>query len=563
MKLQTKFVVYLVPVLIGLYAVSQVGQQLHNRTLLDGLSQTNLRHLDSLTQESGESMQTSLLASVRKAMKEGNMDSVQKILTDQREVRQLLEFSITDNRGVVVYSSDAACLKKSLPSDLQSELLSRPEKLIRKTNESMAIYQPLVAQAECIECHTDWKKNSIGGVGYVRLSTAEASAARREWDSSVHRLERDNQVGGLITLGCMGIMMFGLIVGVTRMLITRPFSHLFSAMSKMAQGDFSHKVPEVLRQRGDEIGDLARSFHSMSGYIRKLLREMSGGVQTLATSVSELSAISNHTAGVVKLMSDNTSTVAAAAEEASSTATTVAAGMEQAATNLSSVASATEEMSATIGEIAANSEKARVISDQASAQAQTISTLMQKLGQAAQDIGKVTETITDISAQTNLLALNATIEAARAGAAGKGFAVVANEIKELARQTATATEGIKAKIAGVQTSTGSAITDIDKISGVIKEVGAIVSSIAAAIEEQATVTKDVAGNIAQAAAGVKDSNERVAHTAAISKSMAQEISGVSAAAGELREDGKHVKASAVELSKLAEQLKATVEQFKV
>ena len=193
----------------------------------------------------------------------------------------------------------------------------------------------------------------------------------------------------------------------------------------------------------------------------------------------------------------------------------------------------------------------------------TITEQMQKLGQAAQEIGHVTETITNISAQTNLLALNATIEAARAGSAGKGFAVVANEIKELARQTAEATEDIKARIAGVQGSTGMAITDIDQITAVIKEVGGIVSGIAAAIEEQATVTKDVAGNIAQASAGVRDANEHIAQTAEVSKTIARDIAGVNAAVADIRHGGEQVQVSAAELSQLAEQLKAQVAQFRM
>jgi methyl-accepting chemotaxis protein len=188
---------------------------------------------------------------------------------------------------------------------------------------------------------------------------------------------------------------------------------------------------------------------------------------------------------------------------------------------------------------------------------------MQKLGQAAQEIGNVTETITNISAQTNLLALNATIEAARAGTAGKGFAVVANEIKELAKQTAEATKDIKARIAGIQGSTGSAIGDIDQITTVIREVGVIVSSIAAAIEEQATVTKDVAGNIAQASEGVREANERVSQTAEVSKSIARDIAGVNTAVTDIRQGGEQVQAAAAELSKLAEQLGAQVAQFKL
>jgi hemerythrin-like metal-binding protein len=348
--------------------------------------------------------------------------------------------------------------------------------------------------------------------------------------------------------------------GVSRS-ITRPILELTVVSQIVAGGDLVATIP--LTERSDEAGELARALKLMTDNLRKLLREVSGGVQTLASSATELSAVSSQTTTAVKSVSERTSTVAAAAEEASANTISVAASMEQAATNLSSVASATEEMSATVGEIAAQSEKARAISERASAQAQSISSLMAQLGLAAQEIGKVTETITDISSQTNLLALNATIEAARAGAAGKGFAVVANEIKELARQTASATEDIKEKIAGVQNSAGSAISDIEKITGVIQEVGSIVASIAASIEEQAAVTKDVAGNIAQASAGVRDSNERVAQTAAVSKSIAQDIGAVTTSVEDIRQGGEQVQASTVELSQLAEQLKATVDRFKV
>jgi len=204
-----------------------------------------------------------------------------------------------------------------------------------------------------------------------------------------------------------------------------------------------------------------------------------------------------------------------------------------------------------------------MISEQATEQAHTISEQMQKLGHAAQEIGHVTETITNISAQTKLLALNATIEAARAGTAGKGFAVVANEIKELARQTAEATEDIKARITGIQNSTGVAVTEIGQITTVIKDVGTIVTSIAAAIEEQATVTRDVASNIAQASGGVHDANDRVSQTAQVSTSIAREIAGVNSAVAEIQQGGENVEASAADLSKLAEQLGVQIAQFRI
>ena len=351
-------------------------------------------------------------------------------------------------------------------------------------------------------------------------------------------------------------------IAITRSIVV-PIKDCVAFSGLLAQGDFSKDVPEIFRQRGDELGDLARAFHTLVDNTRKLLREVTGGVQTIAASATELSAVSTQTTHAVKSMSEKTCTVAAAAEEASANTVSVAASMEQTSTNLSSVAAATEEMSATVGEIASNSEKARVISGQATAQAKEVSALMQQLGAAAKEIDKVTETITRISSQTNLLALNATIEAASAGEAGRGFAVVANEIKELARQTASATENIKDKISGVQASTDSAIGGIEKISGVINDVGSIIVSIAAAIEEQSSVTKAVAGNIAQASLGVKDANVRISQTADVSKSMAHDLTGINASVAEIRQGGENVQLSTVDLSRVAEQLKATSDKFKV
>ena len=326
------------------------------------------------------------------------------------------------------------------------------------------------------------------------------------------------------------------------------------------EGDLTKRLAVTSK---DEIGDIAASFNKFVEKLQGVVLGIVSNAKAVTMSVFELSAISNQTTNAVKSMSEKTCTVAAAAEEASANTVSVAASMEQTSTNLSSVAAATEEMSATVGEIASNSEKARMISSQATAQAKEVSSLMQQLGKAATEIDKVTETITRISAQTNLLALNATIEAASAGEAGRGFAVVANEIKELARQTAQATENIKGKIAGVQASTDSAIGGIEKISGVINDVGSIIVSIAAAIEEQSSVTKAIAGNIAQASLGVKDANVRIAQTASVSKSMAGDLADVSAVVADVRQGGESVRTSTEALSKVAVQLNTTAGQFKV
>ncbi len=344
--------------------------------------------------------------------------------------------------------------------------------------------------------------------------------------------------------------------------ITQPIQRMTTMLKDIAagEGDLTKRLDVVSR---DEIGLMAQYFNQFVDKLHGIISQIAVNTHTVASSATELSAVSAQTDQGVQTMSSKTSTVAAAAEESSANTTSVAVSIEQAATNLHSVASATEEMSATIGEIAANSDKARVISQQAGEQAASVSAMMQQLGIAAQEIGKVTETITDISSQTNLLALNATIEAARAGAAGKGFAVVANEIKTLAQQTATATEDIKTKIGGVQTSAGGAVSDIEKITGVIAEVGEIVASIAVAIEQQATVTRDVANNIAQASTGVQDANEQVNQTAQMSRSMAEDLASMASATSEIRSGGEQVQSSAAELSQLAEQLRNLVGQFKV
>ncbi len=344
--------------------------------------------------------------------------------------------------------------------------------------------------------------------------------------------------------------------------ITSPIVRIADSLKDIAEGE-GDLTKRLSVDRQDEMGRLAQYFNIFVEKLQNIIGDVMHNANLVASSAGELSTVSVQTAHNLHTMSEKTSTVAAAAQESSANTMNVAAGMEQASANIASVASATEQMSATIGEIASNAEKARWISTQAGDQAAQVASLMHQLGQAAQEIGKVTETITEISSQTNLLALNATIEAARAGAAGKGFAVVANEIKELARQTALATEDIKAKIAGVQSSAGSAIADIEKITGVVAEVGHIIASIAAAIEQQASVTRDVAANIAQASLGVQDANARVAQIANVSRGIAQDIVVVDAAVNEIRASGEQVQVSASQLSQLAEQLKALVTQFKV
>jgi methyl-accepting chemotaxis protein len=227
---------------------------------------------------------------------------------------------------------------------------------------------------------------------------------------------------------------------------------------RRGEGDLTKRIRIDSR---DEIAELAGWFNTFLEKLQTMIKKSptnASHVDGSSAGLSEIATMMSRGAGETSSRAHNVST---AAEEMSASLNNVAAAMEQSSTNTSMVATAAEEMSATINEIARNAEKARAISDQAVIKAGETSSQMDGLGQAAEGIGKVVETITEISEQVNLLALNATIEAARAGEAGKGFAVVANEIKELAKQTSAATLEIKEKIQNIQGSTDGTVKGIN------------------------------------------------------------------------------------------------------
>ena len=365
----------------------------------------------------------------------------------------------------------------------------------------------------------------------------------------------------IIIIGSIIAILLGVLLAffITRG-ITGPINMSVAFAAKVSEGDLTQQLD--IDQK-DEIGVLASALSKIVSNLGQMFKDIAAGVETLSSSSTELSAISQQMTSGAEQTSGKANTVATAAEEMSSNMTSVAAATEEASTNVGMVATAAEEMTAVINEIAQNTEKAQVITGEAVSEAKSASDKVDELGKAAKDIGKVTETITEISEQTNLLALNATIEAARAGEAGKGFAVVANEIKELAKQTAEATNEIKNKITGIQDSTQGTVAQIEQISKVTNDVNEIVSTIATAVEEQSVTTKEIATNVVQASQGISEVTENVAQSSTVAGEIAKDITEVNQSASEMSNSSSQVNMSAEELSKLAEQLKEMVGQFKV
>jgi len=359
----------------------------------------------------------------------------------------------------------------------------------------------------------------------------------------------------------IGVMLLGVLVAVLLIRsIARPLNQLAGKSLQVAEGDYTIAFTHPAK---DAIGHLSDALSTMVARTKDMLGEITTATQSLATASTQLSGISSQMTEGSAQTAHMATAVSNAAEEVNGNMNSVSAAMEQASMNMTTVASAAEEMSATIQEIAQNSERAKNTTTSAVSKAKAASGRVDELGAAAKEISLVTSTITAISSQTNLLALNATIEAARAGEAGRGFAVVANEIKELAQQTAKATEDIRERITGIQSVTTQTVGDISDITGVIAEMNEIVGTIAAAVEEQSVTTRDIAENVGQASTGITEINSNVATSSSMTHSISTDIEKVRSASDEMTASSQTVQQSAMELSELAERLRDQVSRFKI
>jgi len=339
----------------------------------------------------------------------------------------------------------------------------------------------------------------------------------------------------IVTVSIIIILIIAIILCIT-FFVTRPINNTVEMIKDIAQGegDLSKRI-EI--KSNDEIGSLAHWFNLFIKKIQDIIIGIAEDSANLDNSSGELLNISEAVAKDAEATSTKADTVATAAEEMSANMSSIAAAAEQSSTNITMVSSATEEMTSTINEIAKSTEKTHNTSKKSVAKAKNASDNINHLRKSAQDIGKVVETITEISEQTNLLALNATIEAARAGEAGKGFAVVANEIKDLAKQTASATLEIKNKIGIIQDSTHDTVLVIEEITLAIDTVNSMITTVATSVEEQSSTTEEIANNVTQAALGIQEVTENVTQGALVANEIARDIADVNNASNEMANNG--------------------------
>jgi methyl-accepting chemotaxis protein len=427
-------------------------------------------------------------------------------------------------------------------------------------------YEPLISSPEERQIYTDFRTNwdkfqsarnqSLDLLAANKFDAARTVVATTERDlviAALGKLDEDialNKKGGddaaaqaaktynAARYWAIALLISSIAIGVFVAIILARFitsgtNKMLAMIEEVAANNLSIPDMEIISQ--DELGQAGTALNKMKNNLRTTIEAIAGSAQNVASASEELSATSQQ--------------ITANSEETSAQANVVSNSTQQVSQNLQTVATGAEEMGASIKEIAKNASEAAKVANSAVKVAEDTNATVAKLGESSAEVGQVIKVITSIAQQTNLLALNATIEAARAGEAGKGFAVVANEVKELAKQTAKATEDISRRIEAIQTDTHASVEAIGTIGTVIKQINDISNTIATAVEEQNATTNEMVRNVSDAAHG--------------SGEITSNIGGVAQAAESTSRGAADTQKAAQQLVETSAQLRRLVEQFNI
>jgi methyl-accepting chemotaxis protein len=416
-----------------------------------------------------------------------------------RDIKQHLPFLLTTEKSCVEHAANGG-----------------PDGVIRAGNENADLVTPANIAV----------KKSLDALAESLVTLLD------ENKEELHAKDRSLNLAMSTTSGtalCVGIF---LAVYLSRY-VSRATRSVLARAEAIAAGDLTGEELKIRSE--DELGDLTREMNKMNASLKSMIMAITENSVQVAKASEELSNTSQQ--------------ISANSEETSAQAKVVSDSAQQVSQNLQTVATGAEEMGSSIQEIAKNATEAARVATSAVKVAETTTATVSKLGDSSNEIGQVIKVITSIAQQTNLLALNATIEAARAGEAGKGFAVVANEVKELAKETAKATEDISLKIEAIQTDTKAAVEAIASISEVINQVNGISTTIATAVEEQNATTNEMSRNVSEAA---NSSGE-----------ITSNINGVAQAAESTSRGAVDTQKAAQQLVETSAELRRLVEQFKI
>lgn len=467
------------------------------------------------------------------------------------------QFIEQSGRSVLIFSSSIAALQGKLKLQQHRRLAQEAAQTMQKYSSTLSDLRELAVNLNTLLDDKMAKASKHIGELANEITASQQSAMDVVAVDTVAAVEKGLKAMLIIAGVALAIGIFcAIVIGRS---ISRPVQSMTETMRDLAGGNLDVVIPAL--ENRDEIGDMARTVvvfkdalaaqraadaaakHdaeaklARSRALESLIAGFEGKVGELVTSLTTASGD----------LQTSAQSMTATAEETNQQSNAVAVAAEQATANVQTVAAATEELTSSISEIGRQVNQSTTIAQKAVQQAAHTNSQVQGLAISAQAIGDVVRLISEIASQTNLLALNATIEAARAGEAGKGFAVVASEVKNLASQTAKATEEISSKVSEIQSATEESVTAIQGIAKVIEEISQISNTIATAVEQQSAATSEIARNVQQASQGTTE--------------VSGNIQGVTHAAGETGKAAGQVLGAATELGQQSHTLNAEVGQF--